>query len=392
MPADGLGMRLARLAVCFGAAFAADRAETEQTERATPEPLFRTLKEVQSILWTAKTAYPRCAPPAAPGSHDDLDLLGAAPATYRLLRDLRVLIIGDSVAKQFADSMRRTLRTDVTKTSITYFRLCTIPHRARRLTALLKREVTGLRQADVVVFDIGIWYNFAQTGGGAGASVDTVSSNHTAYMVGCSLREVYKACGGRAFPRAVYERMSTEKGWERNACLRKIVLCSLVPGIPPTSYDWARRAAGTCGKAEYVSDLKRLKESILMLRAASGIAKLPLLIWMAIPPQHFPTDSGMFENFSGQDSCVPIRNLTAAYGRNAVASRILAPLFADGTLHLMNRSWEQTAKLYNSHRRGDCTHFCLASPVPRLWIQDLTQTIHTAKSGDGRPASQEPGV
>jgi len=118
------------------------------------------------------------------------------------------------------------------------------------------------------------------------------------------------------------------------------------------------------------------------------------VVWKDVAPQHFAGPaSGTYADAAVHGApgaaCGAVADAAAAYARNAVADRVLlaapgAPVAAVvRTWRGDVAAWDQHVAAKDARSPGDCTHFCLPSPVTWAWATALLAAV--ADVLDGAP-------
>lgn len=113
--------------------------------------------------------------------------------------------------------------------------------------------------------------------------------------------------------------------------------------------------------------------------------RLPSMVWMDTPPQHFPGTGDWAGSFRAK-SCEPHAGwergdaVARAGGTWNVAAAPLVGRLADAHLS----TWDASVGLWDMHMPGECTHSCQPSAY-HLWLYLLNGELRD--SGLGRPAS-----
>lgn len=260
------------------------------------------------------------------------------------------------------------------------FALNVIPHQRETLATML-REV--LDSADLVIFNVGAWYNWdaGEPEEGFTAAGPAFTEEGWGFVAGRSQR-LMEACIARRLPAPT---MELERVCQSQACLH-----SPSTNRERVGYAFRRRKCkDSLGRQAYVSDLSLFASTLRSVsREKSWRARR--LIWRASEPQHYNTPSGMFPRQrspfwpSGNGKCVAIRNFELSQERNIVAERVFGPLLdVVGAPHLEiwstarrdARAHDQHAEKRGGMMHGDCTHFCLHSEVGRNWLEELLDLL-----------------
>ena len=107
--------------------------------------------------------------------------------------------------------------------------------------------------------------------------------------------------------------------------------------------------------SQYVQELGRLARWVGAQRRKG---RLPPIVWMDTPPQHFPV-SGYWTGAFRAPGCAPLdawRRGAAVERRGGTWNVAAAPLLeqlADARLGI----WNASAELWDSHVPGECTHW-----------------------------------
>ncbi|PSC75638.1 hypothetical protein C2E20_1286 [Micractinium conductrix] len=138
---------------------------------------------------------------------------------------------------------------------------------------------------------------------------------------------------------------------------------------------------GVDGRPAHVSALVTHLKSFAAWRKRYRAA-LPALVWMDTPVQHFTGHDGSYNGGQKPFRCAPLKAwdngnpVVLGGGRHNVPVAPLIPLFADAHL----RTWNASVPLWDTHRPGECTHWCSPSAY-HLWLYLLNGELRDSKLG-----------
>ena len=278
-------------------------------------------------------------------------------------RNVSLLLAGDSITSQLAWVARCAALPGV---KISSFELIAVPP----TDALHEWLQMALNTFDVLVLNVGLWYNWSPSSlanASVARMVDEISANWTEVkMRGCPATRSY--VDGSIAPEDTFRSKWSQLSSESQRWPGKWSSPSTLP------YAQARERCRTfqaLGHQAYVSDLKRLAAALHRLESASGSPIGQRVAWMSTTAQHYHgTVGGVFDPAvldrrrwpfaSGQAYCAPIKSseMWAARGRNELAEAALR----DARLHFLN-VWDSDLRYHDQHTRvaNDCSHGCLHS-------------------------------
>ena len=293
-------------------------------------------------------------------AHDaDSNIQGGCVAPRR---NASLLLAGDSIMSQLAWAATCAALPGV---QVSSFQLIAVPP-ADALYGWLRM---ALNTFDVLVLNVGLWYNWSPSilaNVSIARMVDETSADWTeVQMLGCPATRFY--VDGTVAPEDTFRSKWSQLSSGSHRWPGKWSSPSTLP------YAQARercRNFRAFGHQAYVSDLKRLAAALHRLESESS----PIghrVAWMSTAAQHYHgtlgsvfdpavLDRRRWPFAAGRAYCAPIKSsqMWAARGRNDLAEAALR----DSQLHFVN-AWDSDVRYHDQHARvaNDCSHACLNS-------------------------------
>lgn len=265
--------------------------------------------------------------------------------THRSLNGERLVIIGDSLGYELWNTLQCAIGGEVDAT-IEWAGMAAVPHDSSVLKAFLSNVIksNSLVKHTTLVFSVGSWYNW----------------DWSQYDNTTSLAE---------FPPQYTRTLIRGHACNDGALLK-------YAKHDPGEYGFKRRECNSLGLDAFVSDLARLKDALKSIRLDNVE-----VVWKSIPPQHWPTQSGQFDESSEHPPCTPIRDRTMAHRRNDFAERALGLFEVNSPFSYLD-TWEDDVGRHEMHTIGECTHFCNPSVVTWNWAGQLLHFMTKAPPAD----------
>jgi hypothetical protein len=149
---------------------------------------------------------------------------------------------------------------------------------------------------------------------------------------------------------------------------------------------------GIDGRPANQSVLYRELEKFVWYKQRYGHV-LPKVVWMDSSVQHFDGPDGSYPGGKPPFSCKPLaawergNALVVGGGRRNLPLARLIPRFADAHL----RTWNVSVPFWDSHKPGECTHWCSPSAY-HAWLYLLNDVLRDAALGNAARVAKRPSM